>query len=99
MAMTRFSLNLASISVALSERRGTFEGMCDVAKAAEDAGFDTIFVPDHTCAGLIPVRLEPYTLLGAIAARTDRVQLGAGVSAVMFRNPAHLAKIVTTLDV
>jgi F420-dependent oxidoreductase-like protein len=43
--------------------------------------------------------LEAYTLLGALAARTRRVQLGTLVTGVTYRNPATLAKIVTTLDV
>jgi F420-dependent oxidoreductase-like protein len=43
--------------------------------------------------------LDAYTLLGAIAARTSRIRLGALVTGVTYRNPAHLAKIVTTLDV
>jgi F420-dependent oxidoreductase-like protein len=43
--------------------------------------------------------LEAYTLLGALAARTERVQLGTLVTGVTYRNPAILAKIVTTLDV
>jgi F420-dependent oxidoreductase-like protein len=43
--------------------------------------------------------MEAYTLLGALAARTSRVQLGTLVTGVTYRNPAILAKIVTTLDV
>src|SRR5207237_8857830 len=43
--------------------------------------------------------LEAYSLLPALAARTSRVRLGALVTGVTYRNPAHLAKIVTTLDV
>ena len=43
--------------------------------------------------------LEAYTLLGAIAARTTRASLGTMVTGVTYRNPALLAKIVTTLDV
>jgi F420-dependent oxidoreductase-like protein len=43
--------------------------------------------------------LDSYTLLGALAARTSSVRLGAMVTGVTYRNPAHLAKIVTTLDV
>jgi F420-dependent oxidoreductase-like protein len=43
--------------------------------------------------------LEAYTLLGALAAGTERVQLGTLVTGVTYRNPALVAKIVTTLDV
>ena len=43
--------------------------------------------------------LEAYTLLGGVAARTSRIQLGAMVTGVTYRNPAFLAKVVTTLDV
>ena len=43
--------------------------------------------------------LDSYTLLGALAARTSRVRLGTMVTGVTYRNPAHLAKIVTTLDI
>ncbi|HEX9235191.1 MAG TPA: TIGR03560 family F420-dependent LLM class oxidoreductase, partial [Actinomycetota bacterium] len=42
---------------------------------------------------------EAYTLLGAIAARTARVRLGTMVTGVTYRNPALVAKQVTTLDV
>jgi F420-dependent oxidoreductase-like protein len=43
--------------------------------------------------------LEAYTLLGGLAARTDRVSLGTMVTGVTYRNPALLAKQVTTLDI
>jgi F420-dependent oxidoreductase-like protein len=43
--------------------------------------------------------LDSYTLLGALATQTSRVRLGTMVTGVTYRNPAHLAKIVTTLDI
>jgi F420-dependent oxidoreductase-like protein len=43
--------------------------------------------------------LESYTTLGYLAAVTQRCRLGVLVTAVTFRNVAHLAKIVATLDV
>ena len=43
--------------------------------------------------------LEAYTTLGYLAARTSRVELLAWVTAVSYRDPGLLAKIVTTLDV
>ena len=75
-----------------------------MAVAAEDAGADTVMVMDHfyQLAMMGPPELEmfeAYTLLGALAARTDAVKLGTLVTGVTYRNPAILAKIVTTLDV
>ena len=43
--------------------------------------------------------LEAYTTLGYLAARTSRVELLAWVTAVVYREPGLLAKMVTTLDV
>jgi alkanesulfonate monooxygenase len=43
--------------------------------------------------------LEAYTTLGYLAARTSRVQLLAWVTAVTYRAPGMLAKLVSTLDV
>jgi F420-dependent oxidoreductase-like protein len=43
--------------------------------------------------------LEAYTTLGYLAARTSKVELLAWVTAVTYRDPGMLAKIITTLDV
>jgi F420-dependent oxidoreductase-like protein len=80
-----------------------FERIVEAAQAAEEAGFDAISVMDHLhqippyMAGTDPIP-EAYVLLGALAARTSRVRLGTLVTAVTYRNPALLAKMVTTLD-
>jgi F420-dependent oxidoreductase-like protein len=81
-----------------------FAHVAELAVAAEDAGFDSVWVMDHffqlpSMGGPDQPMLEAYTLLGALAARTQRVQLGTLVTGVTYRNPAILAKIVTTLDV
>jgi F420-dependent oxidoreductase-like protein len=81
-----------------------FDGVVQMATAAEEAGFDSVWVMDHfyqlpPLGGPAAPMLDSYTLLGALAARTSRVKLGALVTGVTYRNPAHLAKIVTTLDV
>ena len=74
------------------------------AKEAETAGFDAVFVMDHfyQLPGLgspdLPM-LEAYTLLGALAGQTSRIQLSALVTGNTYRNPTLLAKAVTTLDV
>ncbi|MCU1430048.1 MAG: hypothetical protein JWL83_4048 [Actinomycetia bacterium] len=81
-----------------------FERVAAITTTAEAAGFDAVMVMDHFYQ--LPLigppeleMLEAYTLLGALAARTDRVLLGTLVTGVTYRNPALLAKIVTTLDV
>lgn len=81
-----------------------FDEVLDRASAAEESGYDSVWVMDHfyqlpPMGGPSQPMLDAYTLLGAIAARTSRVKLGALVTGVTYRNPAHLAKIVTTLDV
>jgi F420-dependent oxidoreductase-like protein len=81
-----------------------FERIAEVAVAAEEAGADTVMVMDHFYQ--LPLlgppeheMFEAYTLLGAIAARTKTAKLGTLVTGVTYRNPAILAKIVTSLDV
>jgi F420-dependent oxidoreductase-like protein len=75
-----------------------------IGAAAEDAGFASVWVMDHVLQ--IPFvgrewldMMESYTTLGFIAARTERVRLGTMVTGITYRNPAHLAKIIATLDV
>jgi F420-dependent oxidoreductase-like protein len=75
-----------------------------VATAAESTGFDAIYVMDHFRQ--IPQIgrpwedfLESYTTLAYLAACTERLRLGALVTGITYRNPAHLAKIIATLDV
>ena len=81
-----------------------FEHVADLATTAETSGFDSLWVMDHffqlpPLGGPDEPMLEAYTLLGALAARTRRIQLGTLVTGVTYRNPGILAKIVTTLDV
>lgn len=83
---------------------GLFDRVVEQARAAETAGFDLVTVMDHfyQIRGIGPETqpmLEAYTTLGALAASTSRVKLGALVTGVTYRNPAVLAKQVTTLDV
>ncbi|HYU62259.1 MAG TPA: LLM class F420-dependent oxidoreductase [Verrucomicrobiae bacterium] len=81
-----------------------FDHLVKQVRAAEAAGFDLVTVMDHfyQIRGVGPETapmLEAYTTLGAIAVRTTRVKLGTLVTGVTYRNPALLAKMVTTLDV
>src|SRR5207237_4375063 len=81
-----------------------FETVAEMAKAADESGFESLWVMDHFyqlpgLGGSDAPMLEAYTLLGALGALTRNVTLGTLVTGVTYRNPAILAKQVTTLDV
>jgi len=81
-----------------------FDTVVAQAREAEAAGFDTVLVMDHfyQLPGIGPAEnamLEAYTTLGALASATSTVQLSTLVTGNTYRNPALLAKTVTTLDV
>jgi F420-dependent oxidoreductase-like protein len=104
MAAPYFGYHLPSFSFPGVPPEGLFEHVVELATAAEAAGFDQVTVMDHfyQIRGVGPETepmLEAYTALAALAARTSRVRLGTMVSGVTYRNPALLAKMVTTLDV
>jgi F420-dependent oxidoreductase-like protein len=99
-----FGYHMPSFSYPGVTRERLFDHVARQAQAAEDAGFDLVTVMDHfyqirgVGAETEPM-LEAYTNLGGIAARTSRALLGTLVSGVTYRNPALLAKMVTTLDI
>ena len=81
-----------------------FPSVIAQAQEAEAAGFDTVLVMDHfyqlpEIGGPSEPMLEAYTALGALATATEHIQLGTLVTGNTYRNPALLAKTVTTLDV
>jgi alkanesulfonate monooxygenase SsuD/methylene tetrahydromethanopterin reductase-like flavin-dependent oxidoreductase (luciferase family) len=97
--MTTFGLHLTSYpgpdagSIAAYAR--------DVAVAAEDSGvFGTLWLTDHLQsphpAAPVP---ESHLVLANVAACTQRLGLGVLATSVLYRNPALLAKMITTVDV
>jgi len=100
----RLGLQIPSFTFAGVADADLFETIAGIATTAEDNGFDSLWVMDHLYQiEVVGPRedpmLEAYTLLGALAARTRQIQLGTMVTGVTYRNPALLAKIVTTLDI
>ncbi len=75
-----------------------------IAAAAEAAGFEQLWVMDHfrqipTMGRAWDDMLESWTTLSYLAGVTETIRLGTLVTGVTYRNVAHLAKIVATLDV
>src|SRR3954447_22959519 len=102
--MTIFGFQIPGFRHAGATDAEMFDRTLEHAQAAERGGFSSVWVMDHfwqlpPLGGPDEPILEAYTLLGALAARTERVKLGTLVTGVTYRNPAILAKIVTALDV
>lgn len=88
-------------------------GPVEVAKAAEERGFDSLFFPEHTHipasratpfpgGGDLPKQYwhahDPFVALAAAAAVTERLRLGTGICLVIERDPITLAKEIASLD-
>jgi F420-dependent oxidoreductase-like protein len=81
--------------------------LAEIAGAADEAGFDSLWVMDHFFQieaaemglALTDPMIESYTALGYMAAATRRARLGALVTSVAYRHPGHLIKVVSSLDV
>jgi F420-dependent oxidoreductase-like protein len=78
--------------------------LAEIARAAEAAGFTSLWLMDHFLQ--IPQvgrewedMPESHTTLGYLAGVTERIRLGTLVTGIAYRTVPHLAKIVATLDV
>ena len=70
-----------------------------LAKRIEELGFDSLWIPDHLLfPGASGFTLEAWSVLSAIAAKTDRVKLVTGVTCPHRRHPALLAQTAATVD-
>jgi F420-dependent oxidoreductase-like protein len=102
--MTGVGLQIPKFTFPGVPRDQMFTRVRELALAAEDSGYESVWVMDHfyqvpPMGGRRQPMLEAYALLGALAALTSSVRLGALVTGVTYRHPAVLAKQVTTLDV
>ena len=89
----RFGVTLPQIKRSWQEARAA-------AVEFDRLGFDSAWVCDHLCSVPIPTLpiFEAWSELAAVAAITERVELGTLVTPPFFRNPAILAKQVATID-
>jgi F420-dependent oxidoreductase-like protein len=86
--------------VTLPQIKRTWQEARAAAVEFDRLGFDSVWVCDHLYGVPMPTLpiLEAWTELAAVAAVTERVELGTLVTPPFFRNPAVLAKQIATLD-
>ena len=99
-----FGLHLPSYTFPGTPVEQLFDRTVEQVRTAEDAGFSVVTVMDHLyqipgVGSVTEPMLEAWSTLAALARETTRVRLGTLVTGVTYRNPALLAKMVTTLDV
>lgn len=80
----------------------TFDDVVAIANDARAAGFTRLWVSDHLFNDADAVTtdcLEAWSLLAALAVKTEGIRIGAMVTCQSYRNPALLAKIAADVDV
>jgi F420-dependent oxidoreductase-like protein len=84
--------------VTLPQFGATWADAKEFAALADEAGFDSVWLADHFVGvgGTDP--LEAWTQMSAVAAITQRVEIGSLVLCNSYRPPALVAKMATTLD-
>src|SRR5262245_39167279 len=88
----------------IGDRTPDWREITAMARQAEAAGFDSIWVNDHLLFDLAdPVKpryggWESWSVLCSLAAITTRVEIGTFVTCTAFRNPALLAKMADTVE-
>jgi alkanesulfonate monooxygenase SsuD/methylene tetrahydromethanopterin reductase-like flavin-dependent oxidoreductase (luciferase family) len=85
-----------------TERIAPWREIADICRTAEAVGFDSIWVPDHLLyrfPGEEPTGpWECWSILSAVAAITERVEIGPLVLCTNFRSPGLIAKMAATVD-
>jgi alkanesulfonate monooxygenase SsuD/methylene tetrahydromethanopterin reductase-like flavin-dependent oxidoreductase (luciferase family) len=84
------------------EREVRWPELRAIARTAEQAGFDSIWIGDHllyrSADGSARAPWEAWTTLAGLAEATERVALGPLVAATAFHHPFMLAKLAATVD-
>jgi alkanesulfonate monooxygenase SsuD/methylene tetrahydromethanopterin reductase-like flavin-dependent oxidoreductase (luciferase family) len=86
--------------VTVPQIKRTWEESKSAAIEFEAMGYDSLWVCDHLYgpqSPSIPI-LEAWSLIAALAAVTERVEIGTLVTPAGMRNPAQLGKVISTID-
>ncbi len=86
------------LSISLSGELADPALLAKVALAAENAGWDGVFVWDHLWNRTLIPFADPFVTLAAIATATERVAIGTMVTALPRRRPQLVAQSTTTID-
>jgi alkanesulfonate monooxygenase SsuD/methylene tetrahydromethanopterin reductase-like flavin-dependent oxidoreductase (luciferase family) len=86
------------LSVSLSGELAEPASVAEMAKVAEEAGWDGVFVWDHLWNRTAAPFADPFVTLAAIASATKRIRLGTMVAALPRRRPQLVAQAATSLD-
>ena len=101
----RFTVQLPTHRVDEFEEFASGEAVSEMARAAEQAGFDACFVTEHPIPTDRWLRtgghhaLDPYVALSFAAAATTRLRVQTNIAVLAYRNPFLTAKAVASLDV
>jgi alkanesulfonate monooxygenase SsuD/methylene tetrahydromethanopterin reductase-like flavin-dependent oxidoreductase (luciferase family) len=86
--------------VTIPQIKRSWEESKSASREFEAMGYDSLWVCDHLYgpqSPTIPI-LEAWSLVAAVAAVTERVEIGTLVTPAGMRNPAHLGKVIATID-
>ena len=86
--------------VTLPQIKRPWVAAAEAARGFENLGFDSLWVCDHLYGPQSPQLpiLEAWSMVSAIAAITERVEIGTLVTPAGMRNPAQLGKVIATAD-
>ena len=86
--------------VTLPQIKRPWAAAAEAARGFEAMGYDSVWVCDHLYGPQSPQLpiLEAWSMVAAVAAITERVEIGTLVTPAGMRNPAHLGKVVATVD-